>query len=228
MDFIMNRYVFNTMKQIGRRVPFLNQRNYKTLLIIGVTLGLSVYFLKFLFPASWQGALTYFFIGLGLLLVFRSFSERHSPLLAWWAIVCNHIFVGIAVSFNEWFDTFHLILFFSGFLTCGVLGSMVLTRIKHREANYFGLNRYYGHVHEHRGLAAVFLFMVMALMGFPITPSFIGEDLILGHVHAHQWVLAFFYAVSYVMTGIALIRIYARIFLGPHVKSYHPVALQTA
>lgn len=228
MDFILNRYVFNTMKQIGKRVPFLNQRNYVYLLASGVVFGLLVYFFKFLFPASWHGAMTYFFIGVGLLLVFRSFSERHSPLLAWWAIVSNHIFVGIAVSFNEWFDTFHLILFFSGFLTCGILGALILVRIRIREPKHYGLNKYYGHVHEHRRLAAVFLFMVMALMGFPITPSFIGEDLILGHVHSYQWVLAFFYAVSYVMTGIALIRIYARIFLGPHVKTYHPVALQTA
>ena len=228
MDFILNRYVFNTMKQIGKRVPFLNQKNYAVLLSAGVLVGIGVYFLHFLFPPEWHGALTYMFIGVGLLLVFRSFSERHSPLLAWWSIVCNHIFVGIAVSFNEWFDTFHLILFFSGFVTCGVLGAIILQRIRRREGKYFSLNKYYGHIHEHKGLAVLFLFMCMALMGFPITPSFIGEDLILGHVHSYQWVLAFFYAVSYVMTGIALIRIYARIFLGPHVKTYHPVALQTA
>lgn len=228
MDFILNRYVFNTMKQIGKRVPFLNQRNYVLLLSAGVVFGLLIYFLKFLFPPLWYGALTYIFIGVGLLLVFRSFSERHSPLLAWWAIVCNHIFVGIAVSFNEWFDTFHLILFFSGFLSCGVLGALILMRIRKVEHGNFSLNKYYGHVHEHKNLAAFFLFMCMALMGFPITPSFIGEDLILGHVHSYQWLLAFFYAVSYIMTGIALIRIYARIFLGPHVKTYHPVALQTA
>jgi formate hydrogenlyase subunit 3/multisubunit Na+/H+ antiporter MnhD subunit len=66
------------------------------------------------------------------------------------------------------------------------------------------------------------------MAGFPITPTFIGEDLIFSHIHADQVVLAAIVALSFVLNGLALIRIYARVFLGPHVKTYHEIAYRSA
>ena len=68
----------------------------------------------------------------------------------------------------------------------------------------------------------------MGLMGFPITLSFIGEDLILSHVHSDQFVLAFAYALTYIIGGIAIVRIYARTYLGPQLNKTHQTALKTA
>jgi hypothetical protein len=65
-------------------------------------------------------------------------------------------------------------------------------------------------------------------MGFPISPTFIGLDLIYSHIHEDQYLLASFAAISFVLGGIALIRIYARIFLGPHIKNYHQKALPSS
>jgi NADH:ubiquinone oxidoreductase subunit 4 (subunit M) len=51
-------------------------------------------------------------------------------------------------------------------------------------------------------------------MGFPLSPTFIGEDLLFSHIHQDQYLLAFFAAMAFVMEGIAAIRIFARLFLG--------------
>ncbi|OFZ62051.1 MAG: NADH dehydrogenase [Bacteroidetes bacterium RIFCSPHIGHO2_02_FULL_44_7] len=228
LDKLMGKLVFNPMKRAGKKITFINEKNYAVLLGSGIVLGIIFFQFRNYYSSTVISFLTYSFVLLGLLLVLRSFTERKHPILAWWLIVANHIFVGIAVSFNEWFDTTHLILFFSGFLSSGVLGGLLLRWMRKLEPDHFDLNYYNGHIYEHSGKAFLFLLLCMALMGFPITPSFIGEDLILGHVHDYQWVLAFFYAMSYVMIGIALIRIYARLFLGPHVKTYHPVSLKSA
>lgn len=228
LDKLIGKIVFNPMKKVGKKISFIHAKNYAILIGVGILLGIILLLFRHFYSATVIGVFTYCFILIGLLLVLRSFVERKHPILAWWLIVANHIFVAIAISFNEWFETTHLILFLSGFLPSGVLGWLLLRWMRRLEPNYFDLNYYNGHVYEHRGKAFLFLILCMALMGFPITPSFIGEDLILGHVHDYQWVLAFFYAVSYVMIGIALIRIYARIFLGPHVKTDHPIALKSA
>jgi NADH:ubiquinone oxidoreductase subunit 4 (subunit M) len=66
------------------------------------------------------------------------------------------------------------------------------------------------------------------LAGFPITPSFVGEDLIFSHIHEDQIALAFFTAMSLVINGLATVRIYARVFLGPHIKTYHEVAKRSS
>jgi NADH:ubiquinone oxidoreductase subunit 4 (subunit M) len=58
-------------------------------------------------------------------------------------------------------------------------------------------------------------------MGFPITMSFIGEDLILSHIHDADFLLSILVSLSFILGGIAIIRIYARLFMGPHTKTYH-------
>lgn len=66
--------------------------------------------------------------------------------------------------------------------------------------------------------------MCLGVAGFPITPTFIGEDLIFSHIHADQILLAIIIAFSLIINGLAAIRIYSRVFLGPHVKNYHGVS----
>jgi NADH:ubiquinone oxidoreductase subunit 4 (subunit M) len=65
-------------------------------------------------------------------------------------------------------------------------------------------------------------------MGFPISPTFIGEDLIFSHIRSDQFFLAFFNSLAFIMGGIAIIRMYARLFLGPHIKTYHETPFQSA
>jgi NADH:ubiquinone oxidoreductase subunit 4 (subunit M) len=65
-------------------------------------------------------------------------------------------------------------------------------------------------------------------MGFPITPTFIGEDLIFTHIHEDQVALATIVALSFIIDGLAIIRIYARVFLGPHVKSVYEMAYRSS
>ncbi len=67
----------------------------------------------------------------------------------------------------------------------------------------------------------MFLLACLGLMAFPMTPTFIGVELIFTHIHEDQASLIFLAALSYVVSGLSLIRIYARIFLGPHIKTYH-------
>jgi len=64
--------------------------------------------------------------------------------------------------------------------------------------------------------------------GFPITPTFIGEDLIFSHIREDQLVLAFFTSLSFVIDGLAIIRIYARLFMGPHSKSVYDMAYRSS
>jgi hypothetical protein len=44
---------------------------------------------------------------------------------------------------------------------------------------------------------------------------------IFSYIHHHQIYLALMSSLNFVFTGIALIRIYSLLFLGPHAKRYH-------
>jgi hypothetical protein len=64
-------------------------------------------------------------------------------------------------------------------------------------------------------------------MGFPITTAFIGEDLLYSHIREDQFFFAFCYSLSFIMSGISLLRIFARLFMGPHIKTYHEIAIKS-
>ena len=227
LEHFMNKIVFTPLKKIGKSVSFITMKFLFFVLVPLFILSSILFAWNSSIPDSLHRILPYVYSGIALLLVLRAFTERKNPILAWLLVFFNHLWIAMAISFNELFDWTHTLMFLSGAVASVLVGLICLLKLKKAEPNYFSLHHYFGHVYEHKKLGFVFLLSVMGLMGFPITISFIGEDLIYSHIHSDQFGLAIFYALSYIMGGIALIRVYARIFLGPHVKAYHEKALKS-
>jgi len=62
----------------------------------------------------------------------------------------------------------------------------------------------------------------------PFTPFFIGFDLMFTHIHKHEYMLIIFKSISFLFIELAVLRIYARLFLGQHKKQYHPIAYRSS
>ncbi|PSL03501.1 proton-conducting transporter membrane subunit [Cecembia rubra] len=227
-DYFLNRYVFHPIKKLGRKLDFLTPKNLLLYFLPVYALGLYLYFQQELIPEGLKEWLPEIFGLMGLLMVFKAFSERIYPRLALMLVMANHFWIALAVSFNETFDYSETLIYLSGVSVAGIIGYAVLERLRRREPAFFDLNKYYGHVYEHPRLAMIFLLAALGVMGFPISPTFIGVDLLFSHIHEDQYLLAAFNAISFIFRGIALIRIYARLFLGPHIKNYHPTAIQSS
>ncbi len=67
-------------------------------------------------------------------------------------------------------------------------------------------------------MAAILFLSFLGLVGFPITPAFIGEDLLLYHASREFAWIAALIAVCFVINGIAAARIYLRICMGKPVE----------
>ncbi len=220
LDSLMYKYLWNPSKKIGGRLNFLTFQNIYfisiPILIIGIAFDLNQEFIS-------PGILEYlpvFFAFIGLSCVFKAFTERNSVRLSWSLVILNHCFIALAISFNEHFDNIHHVWYLSGVIVSGIIGYLCIQRLRKLE-KWISLDQFYGHSFEHPKITFLFLIACLGLAGFPITPSFIGEDLIFSHIHENQILLALFTALSFVLNGLAVIRIYARIFLGPNAKKYN-------
>jgi NADH:ubiquinone oxidoreductase subunit 4 (subunit M) len=160
-------------------------------------------------------------------MVLKAFSERKHAQMSWALVIMNHFWVALAISFNEHFSSNHTFLYLSGITVSGIIGMLCLRKLKTLEGS-IDLDQFHGHSYKHRGLALFFLLACLGLSGFPITPTFIGEDVIFSHIHEDQALLAFFVSLSFIIDGLAIIRIYARVFLGPHVKSVYEMAYRSS
>ena len=220
LDFVMNFLVWNPMKKVGAFLEFINLKALTYLSVPAFIFGiLSLWFNEYM-PIKFNFALPIFYSLLGLIMVIKSFSEKKSPILAWVLLLLNHLWVALSISFNEHFDFSEANFYLGGVVFFGFIGYVALHQL-HKEEKKFNLNTYYGHSFEHPKIAFMFFISSLGIMGFPISTTFIGIDLIFSHIHQDQIFLAFFIASSYILGGISIIRLYSRLFLGIHYKNYH-------
>lgn len=227
LDAFMYQYLWNPLKQLGKRMDFLNLRILLWFFVPTYLIGL--FFLHFadsLISPIARAYLPVTFAFFGLIMVLKAFAERKQAILSWVLVILNHFWIALAVSYNEHFDFYEIYLYLSGVVVSGVAGFWVFNWIS--KVEIINLDRFHGHVYEHPVAAFLFFVCCLGLSGFPITPTFIGEDLIFSHIHENQVVLASFVALSFIIDGLAIMRIYARVFLGPHIKNYHSIAYRSS
>lgn len=227
LDSFMYKYMWIPLKKLGGRWSFLTFKNVYIMFAVTYVFGLFLAFNPSFISEKWRYYLPLIYGFLGLLMVIKAFTERNSVRLSWSLIITNHLGIALAISFNEHFDVSHHIWYLSGVIVSGIVGYICIQRLRNLE-EWVSLDKFYGHSYEHPKIALIFLIACLGVAGFPITPTFIGEDLIFSHIHEDQVLLAFFIAMSLIINGLAAIRIYARIFLGPHVKTYHEVAKRSS
>ncbi len=219
LDTMMYEYFWNPLKWAGNKLNFINGRRLMLFFIPAFALGFYAMKQTHLLPENLLEATPVVFAFLGLILVFKSFTQRHSVRLAWILVIMNHCWIALAISFNEKFDQLENVLYLSGILVAGLIGHLTLQRLFRIEGK-ISLSRFQGLSETHPKIALVFLLACLGLTGFPITPAFIGEDLIFSHIHEDQFALAAIVSLSFILDGLAVIRIYARVFMGPNSKTH--------
>ena len=227
LDSLTYRYLWNPLKHTGRKLHFLSLNGILYFFVPAYLIGLFFAYNKQLVPVQLKAFLPLFFSLIGLTMVLKSFVERRLALLSWILIIMSHFWIALAIAFNEQFDFQQIHIYLSGIATSGIVGIICLRWIA-REENESSLEKFQGHSYKHPKVAFVFLLACLGVSGFPISPTFIGEDLILTHIHPNQVFLASVIAVNFIVDGLSLIRIYARIFLGPHAKSMYEMAYKSS
>jgi NADH:ubiquinone oxidoreductase subunit 5 (subunit L)/multisubunit Na+/H+ antiporter MnhA subunit len=227
LEGFLNLVLWKPLKIIGKLLDFLDIKRVYYFFIPLFILGFLAYKFKVDLPPQLISVLPEVFAFIGLVFVFKSFSERKSPFLAWILIVLNHFWIALAIVFNDKVSVSEIAFYLAGIILAGSIGYIALLQLKKIEMRIL-ISQYLGHVYEHPKFAFLFLLATLGITGFPITSTFIGEDLIFSHIDSNQVVLAFFVASSFVVSGIAGIRIYARLFLGPHVKTYHELPYKSS
>ncbi|MBK9448434.1 MAG: hypothetical protein IPN95_03260 [Bacteroidetes bacterium] len=227
LDQLIHRIYREPLKRMGRSIRFLNRRNIWYILVPSMLMGFGLLMIEDTIPTEIRPYFPAAFALIGLVVVLRAFVERRSATMGWFLVLASHLWLALAISFNEHFKVTHTIMYLSGIVVSGIVGLICLYQLKRLE-KHVNLDRHQGHSYEHDRLALVFLLASLGLTGFPITPSFIGEDLIFSHIHSDQIALAAFCAIALVIDGLAVIRIYTKIFMGTHIKSYHESAYRSS
>lgn len=228
LDKLMHRYLWQPFKWLGRKFSFLAGRRLILLVTVIFLSGLFFDLYPGNLPAGLHAALPISYSFLGLVLVLSAFAERKSPVRAWTLVIAAQLFICLAILlFHDEFGHDYMLLYLSGAILSAVGGYLCIKTLEKWEPG-LSLNRYFGHAYEHPGLAFLFFLSALGIVGFPFTPTFIGIDLLFSHIHRGEVLIIVFISLSFIFMELAVLRIYARLFLGQHVKTYHPVAYRSS
>jgi NADH:ubiquinone oxidoreductase subunit 5 (subunit L)/multisubunit Na+/H+ antiporter MnhA subunit len=227
LESFMYRVLWNPSKAVGKALGFLTVQRVMYFAVPVLVLGAYLIISNEYMPTGLAAYLpvTFSVVALGMML--KAFTERKSVRVSWLLIIMGHLWVALAISFNERFPITEVLLYLSGVVGAGAIGFWTILELRKKERDVT-LNQFNGHVARHPRLALIFLLCCLGLAGFPISPTFIGEDLMFSHMHENQVVLAAIVSLTFIIDGLAVIRIYARVFLGPDTASGVGVAKRSA
>ncbi|GAB4045979.1 proton-conducting transporter transmembrane domain-containing protein [Spirosoma litoris] len=214
LDTLLYRLPRELIQRLGQLLSFLSP---KWVFGLGVPLygiGLLGAYYPENVPSPLKHPLSIIFALLGLLFVVRSFSQQKNVFLSWLGLVLNPFWIALAIAYNEEFAVDQVHLYLSGIAVAGLAGYGCLHWLYSTEGS-LQLSQYSGYAYPYPKLAFGFLLCCLGVAGFPITPTFLGEDLLFSHIHPDQTGLAFLATLSFMLNGLSALGLYARIFLGP-------------
>ena len=226
LDVIMFRYLWSPFKWIGKQLQFLNSTGARLVLIISALVSVLIAF-RFA-DETVKEYLPVVCLSVALLIILNVFASRGQADRAWEYLYLAHIFIisGILFSMPQLNYT-EFWMYSGGIMLAFLLGYYSLQRTYSRERD-LSLNRYHGNVYEQKTTAFLFLIASIALIGFPVTSAFIGIDVFFTYLNEEQFVSITLLALCFLFIELAAIRIFLRIYMGPHKKLYHPVAFRSS
>lgn len=227
LDEFMFKYLWSPLKNSGNALSFITNKIVFFVIIPIYAIGLFLVYNEDLIPDNIEHKLPVVFAGLGFVMILKAFVERKDARMAWLLVILNQLFISLSIGFNEQFEFEQIHVYLSGIFLSGLIGYLCLNKlIKNNES--VSLDGFHGHSYVYPKLSFIFLIGSLGISGFPITPTFIGEDIILGHIHQNQYLMITLTALSLILDGLAIFRIYARVFLGPHYKMNHELAYRSS
>ena len=226
-DTLLHRYLWRPFKWVGQQMSLVHRHWVLVGGIVLLGMGTAGFFWRASMTTALYGYLPLFFSLLALLLLLQAFTERSDARRAWLTAFGSQLFVALSILWHKEIAWQQIVLYLGGSVTAALVGYWCLHRIRSTEGD-LALDQYHGHSYEYSGVALLFLLASLGMAGFPITPTFVGIDLMFTHISAEQLVLVSLTALNFLFLELTLIRIYSRIFLGQHRKAYHPIAFKSS
>ena len=228
MDAFQFNYLWSPFKWIGRKLNFLNHKTILFSLVLIYIIGLFLFMNDEILPKQLDELLHIFFAFIGMILILKSFSKRTDAIIVWFMIIASQFYILLSIAFlNDQYEYIEILLYVSGLSIAAVTGFYCLNKLKLIEKNV-DLNDFYGYNHDHPKYGFWFLISCLAFVGLPFSPTFIGVDLMFSHIDKNEYGLISITAISFLFIEISVLRIYARLFLGPNKKQNHPIAYRSS
>lgn len=226
IDSYMYRWVWSPFKTIGGLCLKISAPVLLGITLIAFVGSLLIFYADIEYPSFLHHGIALAFGAIGVGCAAAGLTSRGTAGSAWSYLLAGHFWIVMAADFNDDFSMGDTVFYLGGVIISAAVGYYLLKVVTNKYK--LTLNNYHGLAKAHSGMANLFLLACITMAGFPLSTTFIGEDLLFTHIEAAQIPLAVVTVLLYILEGIALIRIYSRVFMGPYKSGEHYFAQRYA
>jgi NADH:ubiquinone oxidoreductase subunit 5 (subunit L)/multisubunit Na+/H+ antiporter MnhA subunit len=226
MNTAASHYLWKPLKSIGQRFAFLEMLSVQVSSAVLFSV-LAVIAASVTLPIGVKLALADTLAVLGIAFYTRAYTTKDSARTCWNLVMLGNLFTTLFLGIASAGSWKYLIMYGVGVTVAFIVGHVCLWYLEVNDEST-ALSDYHGAIYAYKKLGHVFFIVCLLFMAFPISPSFLAQDILLSFIpgsHAGQITL---FCLTYLIMGVSIMRLYTKVFFGPYKRSYHEIAYRSS
>lgn len=227
MNTAMNRFLWRPLKAVGRAFAFLDKLSIQVI-CLALFLASAVIATSTTLSAIWTLAASTAAAVASIIFYIRAYATKNSARLGWNLILLGHLFGALFLGLASHGNWKYLVMYGVGVAAAFLVGYGCLWYVRVRGGESLALRDYHGSIFAFNKLGNLFFVVCLLFMAFPISPSFLGQEILVSAIpssHVFQVVL---FCLMYLLAGVSIMRLYVKVFFGPHKGSPHEIAYRSS
>ena len=226
MNTAVSHYVWEPLKTAGRKFAFLDRSVFQVIFLV-LFLGLVELTASTNVSATIKLAASTAAAAVSIMFYIRAFTTKGAAVVCWNLIMLGHVFSIMFLALAADGNWKYLAMYGAGVVLAFVMGHLCLWYLA-MKSHASTLQDYQGAIYVFAKLGNFFFIVCLLFMAFPISPSFLAQDILLGLIPGSHVLQTVLFCFSYLLVGVSTMRLYTKIFFGPHKTSYHERAYKSS
>lgn len=226
MNSAVSHYLWKPLKSIGRVFAFSDKLPVQ---VASLALFLAVATIAASATLSTRSVLVFSTTAAIISIVFyiRAYATKNSARTCWNLIMLGHLFGALFLSLASGGSQKYLLMYGVGIVIAFIVGHACLWYVQVKGES-LALRDYHGAIYAFKELGHVFFIVCLLFMAFPISPSFLAQDILLSLIPGSHVLQITLFCLAYLIMGVSIMRLYTKVFFGPHKRSYHEIAYRSS
>jgi hypothetical protein len=226
MNTAVSHYVWKPLKAVGRKFAFLD-----TLSVQAVSLA--VFLVALIINASARVSdrsslvISTAAAIISIIFYIRAYTTKNTAKICWNLIMLGNLFGVLFLGLASTGNWLYLAMYGVGVVIAFAIGHVCLRHLETKGESSV-LRDYHGSIYVFARLGNFFFIVALLFMAFPISPSFLAQDILVSSIPADRVLMVILFCFSYLLVGVSTIRLYTKVFFGPHKTSHHEIAYKSS
>ncbi len=222
MNTRTSQYLWQPLKSIGRGFAFLDRlpTQVVAVVLLSASAGIAA-------AATLSTAIATTAAVVSIVFYIRAYTTKNSAKICWNLIMLGHLFGALFLGLAANANWKYIGMYCAGFAIAFIGGHACLWYLQARGESLM-LGEYHGSLYAFKKLGNIFFIVCLLFMTFPISPSFLGQDILISQISESHFLQITLFCLAYLIMGISIMRLYTKLFFGPHKSNYSEIAYKSS